>query len=413
MVINSLSLSSGDINVLEIDNHNYLNTSVNIKDLQNIIENNWYVPRFRIFVLYHDETVSYEIPQDDIVVGGSYSENYQNGQRRSLSFSLYNDDGKYNPNINIFWAGTRLRLDVGLELNSGDVIWVKKGVFVIDQINPIQQSGNNLVQISANDKFGLFENKTGTLEDTYEIPEGSEIEQIISGILLSDMGNGQSFDTRKFIYHSSFKGKKTQVIISKSAGETFGSILLELATQLSAEIFYNSEGMLNIIPTDEVSLDNNKPLLYHYDIEEGDVDSLGFNFNMNEIVNRVIVIGVSKTGGVCKAIAVNDDVSSPLCYQRIGYRTGSIINDSNITTNYLAEERAAYELRRTLIMQSATNINVNINPLLSVNNLISLTGEFFELKQERFLIQGISFSLDYSNIMSISLSNIKNLPGIM
>ena len=90
-----------------------------------------------------------------------------------------------------------------------------------------------------------------------------------------------------------------------------------------------------------------------------------------------------------------------------------IINDSNITTNYLAEERAAYELRKTLIMQSATNINVNINPLLSVNNLISLTGEFFELNQERFLIQGISFSLDYSNIMSISLSNIKNLPGIM
>jgi hypothetical protein len=36
-------------------------------------------PRFRFFILNSDETERYEIPQEDILQDGSYSENYQNG----------------------------------------------------------------------------------------------------------------------------------------------------------------------------------------------------------------------------------------------------------------------------------------------------------------------------------------------
>lgn len=43
-------------------------------------------PRFRIFVCNPDDSTRYQIPNEDIVLGGSYNENYQNGQRRTLSF---------------------------------------------------------------------------------------------------------------------------------------------------------------------------------------------------------------------------------------------------------------------------------------------------------------------------------------
>jgi hypothetical protein len=51
-----------------------------------------------------DETERYEIPNEDII-GGSYSENYQSGQRRTLSFQLNNNNGEYTPSINHFWTG--------------------------------------------------------------------------------------------------------------------------------------------------------------------------------------------------------------------------------------------------------------------------------------------------------------------
>ena len=407
-------LHSGDLVPVIFESQDFQSDrSINISYLIDWMKNNYTYPRWRIYVLYPDETINYEIPNEDIKIGGSFSENYQDGQRKSLSFSLYNETGKYTPNINTFWARTRLRLDMGVELSTGETIWFQVGIFIVTNAQDSLSPSEKTVQITAKDKFAIFEEKTGTLESTYEIPEGIEIEGVIKDILLKDMGDGNPFDPRPIVYHSSLKGKKTQATISKSAGESFGSILLELATQLSAEIFYNSQGGLTLIPTDETSLDDNKALLYDFEAEKGELGSLDFNFDLSSIVNRIIVIGSSIKGQVVSATAVNDDASSPLCYQKIGYRTGSIINDSNITTEILAQERARYELRKQLILKSSTTITVLFNPLLSVNNLITITSDYFGLSHERFLIQSISCSLDYSNTMSVTISNVKNLPSLM
>ena len=53
------------------------------------------------------------------------------------------------------------------------------------------------------------------------------------------------------------------------------------------------------------------------------------------------------------------------------------------------------------------------NPLLSVNNIVTYTDEEdFDMKRERFLIQSISFNLGYDGLMSLSVSNINNLPFV-
>ncbi len=412
--IQTLFLASGE----RIEtNYTGLETSsvgeVDIPHLIHWMNNNYTMPKWKIYVLNSDETINYEIPQEDIKIGGSYEENYQDGQRRSLSFSLYNQDGKYSPGINSFWAGTRLRLDRGITTIDGTTLWCESGIFVVSQAQNSLSPTDRTVQISAKDKFSLFESKTGTLETTYEIPIGSEIEQVIKTIQLMSMGDGNALDVRPMVYHSSFKGKTTQATISKSAGDTLGSILLELATQLSAEIFYNAYGNLTLVPTNEVNGDEDKPIIYDYTAEYGDLNSLNLSYDMDSIVNRVIIVGSSITGGVVTATAVNDNVASPLCYQRIGYRTGSIINDSNITTQYLAEERAQYELRKQLILKSSISISVLFNPFLSVNNLITITSEYYGLSHEKFLIQSVSCPLDYSGTMNVSVSNIKNLPLVI
>ena len=46
---------------------------------------------YRLYILNQDETINREIPEEDIIFSeGSYSENYENGQRRNLNISLNN-----------------------------------------------------------------------------------------------------------------------------------------------------------------------------------------------------------------------------------------------------------------------------------------------------------------------------------
>lgn len=412
-IVKYIGLSSGDLLPFSVVADDiYVDANYDIEDIIEIINNSTIAPKFRIFVLYSDETIAYQIPPEDIQTGGSYSENYQDGQRRSLSFSLYNGDGKYTTNINKMWVGTKLRLDLGIETPEGYTVWFMKGVYVVSQSTPRYSSGEYVTAITASDKFSVFEDKTGTLDSSYEIPEGTIIEDVIRDILLHDTGNGDPWDPKPIIYHSLLKGKTVQATISKNAGETYGSILLELATQLSAEIFYNAAGNLTVIPTNDTTNDVDKPLLYNFNSVEGDYAGLSFSFNLNDIVNSIVVVGNSVNGAVHRATAENDQASSPLCVQRIGRRLGSIINDTNITTDLLAQERADYELRKQLILRSSTNVTVMYNPLLNVNNLIAISDEFFELDHEKFLLQGVSCSLDYSGQMNITVSNIVNLPFI-
>ena len=381
--------------------------------VENLLNSYTVYPRFRIFRLNPDETVKEEVPPEDIQLGGSYSENYQSGQRRTLSFTLINEDKKYTPGINSIWLGAKFSLEIGMAVPDSaldEVLWFSKGVYVLTNASPSRDPDNKTVSVELADKFNIFEGKSGVIPYSYEIPVGSVIEDIFEDILNYNNGDGYPLDPKPLIYHSSFKGKVTQQTISEQAGATWGSVMLKLAEQLSAEIFYNSEGNLTVVPKSEVTNDGDKPVLYNFVDTNGDFTNNSLSFSMSDVVNRIIVIGANVNGGTCQAVAVNDDPASPLCYQRIGYRTGDVVNDSNITSDILAQERADYELRKQLILKTTMSNTVYFNPLLSVNNLITVSDTEFDLKRERFLLQSLSFSLDYSGTMSISSTNIKNLP---
>lgn len=397
---------SGDVLVYYVDASSQAYSVAFIKQLLSlaVIE-----PRFRLSILNSDETVNSIIPSQDIITGGQYTENYQNGQRRSISVELFNQTGKYSPSINGLWANKKLSFDFGLVTSSGETIWFPRGVYNLTNIAPSHSPNSKNVSLELEDKFSILEGKEGTLRSSYTIAPGRLIQEVIQEILSQDKGNGEVLDPKPFIYHPSFKGKTTQATISKEAGETFGSIILELATQLSAEVFYDQEGHLCFVPTIEVIDDGNKPILYNFNAQQGDVFSLDLDFDLTDIVNIVYVIGNNINGGYCQAEAINDDPSSPLCVQRIGYRADSPVKDNNITTKYLAQERAEYELRQKLILKSSGTLEGRFNPLLLVNNLITITDEYYGFNQERFLLQGISCNIDYSGKMSLSVANIKNL----
>lgn len=398
------NIASGDIFSYYTQN----NSEYSIEALKQEIDTATIIkPRYRFHVLNSDETTAYDIPEEDVIVGGTYTENYQSGQRRSISFGLFNYNKKYTPNINGLWTETKISFEMGLETEN-TTIWFPKGIYVINNISSTNGQGDTNVNIEMSDKFSLLEGSTGVLETSYTIPVGSDIKKVIQDLLKTSTGDGFYLDSKDIFYHSAFKGAVTQATISKEVGDTIGSILLEIATQLSAEVFYDVEGHLNIVPINTVIDDGDKPIIYHFDNELGGLENLNLSFDLSSVVNRVVVIGSTSNSEVFQAVAVNSNPASPLCYQRIGYRTSSPINDTNITSQILAQERADYELRQKLILKSSTSTNVRFNPLLLVNNLITITNDFYHLNQERFLIQSISCPIDYSGAMNLSVSNINN-----
>ena len=409
----SFDVISGTIeaqNDLSFDYKKYCNLAY----IKNLLSRTTIYPRFRIFMCNADDTPKYQIPNEDITSGGSYSENYQNGQRRSLSFTLINNDGRYTPNINGIWANSKVSLEVGLQIpDINGVIWFKKGVYVITKANPNHTATNKTVSVECSDKFQILEGSKGMLTETVEIQPGEVIEDVINDILRTGGGDGYPLDTRQILYHSSFKVKTTPLTVSGSGGSNWGSMITQLAEILSAEVFYNSEGRLTFVPIIEVTSDGDKPVIFDFVDTNGDFKDDNFSLDMTSFINKIVVIGSNVNGHTVIAEAVNDDPASPLCYQRIGYRPASPINDSNITNDILAQERADYELRKVLIAKSSLSSNVFFNPILTVNNLVTYTDDFFSLKRERLLLQSVSFSLDYSGLMSISAANIKNLPFVV
>lgn len=409
-IIRTRNVASGDMLVYYSDN---FNANLDTASLKQEVGQMLTRPVFRFFLLNSDESVRDIIPEANIITGGSYNENYQSGQRRSLSLTLYNESGNYTPSINGIWAHSKIRFEMGLQLANDDIIWMPKGVYAVTSASPRETTTEKTVSLDLSDKFSVLEGADGTLEISTEIPVGTEIESVIRDLLSTDRGNGEMIDSIPFVYNSAFKGKRTTATISKEAGATVGEIILELATMLSAEVFYDVEGHLTFVPIDDVSNDVDKPILYDLYDYSGDFADNNLSIDLNDVINRVIVIGANVNSEICDAVAVNDDPASPLCYQRIGYRTASPINDSNITSTQLAEERAKYELRQKLILKSTVSNSIRYNPLLTVNNLITVTDEFYGLKQERFLIQSISCPIDYSGTMSITSTNARNLPFVV
>ena len=382
-------------------------SSISMSYLTDVLKRPTIKPRFRLFVLNPDETINYEIPEEDIIINsGNFTENYQSGQRKSVNINLINIDGKYTPSINTIWVHDRFRFDIGLEFD-GQVYWFPRGIYILGNPSADHQDSDKQVSLTLVDKFAVLEGKAGTLEATYEIPVGSDIEQAIMGILTLDNGSGYPIDLKPIIYDRAFKGLKMPYTLSKDAGNTLGEMLLEIGTILNAEVYYNSQGNLCFININETTLDVQKASLWDYSDEDRDYSNATANYDFENAVNEVHVVGDNINNEIFSAMAKNENPVSPLCIQRIGRRI-EYINDSNIYSDDLAQQRANYELRKFGILKTTMNIQVSFNPLLFVNNLVTITDKYYNLTRERFLIQSISYTIGNESQMTISCSNIVN-----
>lgn len=386
-------------------------SNYDLAGLEKALETGKYEAKFRLFVLHPDETINYEIPQSDIILGsGNYNENYQNGQRRNLNINLVNKEGKYTPSINTIWVQNKFRFDIGISFG-GETYWFPRGIFIMGNPSSTHQDSDKQVTLTLEDKFSLLEGKMGTLETTYEIPAGTPIKEAIEGILTIDTGAGYPLDLKPIIYDHNFDGIVTPYTLTKDPGSNFGEMILELADMLGAECFYNDVGNLCFIDINETIQDANKPIIWHYSDEKKEFLDSSTSYDFSNVVNEVHVVGDNINGKICSAVASNNDAASPICIKRIG-RHIEYINDAAIYTDQLAQDRANYELRCKSIVNTSVSISTTFNPLIFVDNIITIEDSFYNFKRERFIIQSISYNIGTDNKMSITLSNLTNANAV-
>lgn len=386
-------------------------STISMNYLTEVLKRPNYQARYRLFVLNSDETIDYEIPQEDIIINsGNFTENYQNGQRKSVNVSLVNIDGKYTPSINTIWVHNRFRLDIGLQFD-GQIYWFPRGIYVLGNPTASHANSDKQVTLTLVDKFAVLEGKQGTLEATYEIPVDSDVKQAIIGILTLDNGSGYPIDLKPIIYDQSFEGIKMPYTLSKDAGSTLGEMIIEIGTILNAEVYYNSQGNLCFININETTLDVQKASLWDYSEDNRDYHGASASYDFENAVNEVQVVGDNINNEIFSAYSQNTNPASPLCIARIGRRI-EYINDSNIYSDDLAQQRADYELRKFGILKTTMTVTVSFNPLLFVNNLITITDEYYGLQRARFLIQSISYTLGDQCEMTLTCSNIANFSDL-
>jgi hypothetical protein len=370
-------------------------------------------PRFRLSMLYQDESFKEDISEYLINGSGTLNTTYQQGQRRSLSFTLDNHSGKFTPNglQGVLWLDSKFKLELGMEFANGDIVWNSAGIFVVGQPNATRQQANKTVDVQCYDKFALLDGTLGgVLDSTYQVDEGKNVYQVIEETLLQDNGNGYPIDSKEIVFDSSLKDQKTQYTLSKSPNDSFGDLLIDLADMMSCDIYYGVEGNLIVRSGIKDISQVNKPTLWSYSDKEWEYISNTTTYDFTKVKNKVTVVGANANGdNVFAQTAENTNPQSPTRISVIGIKQ-YYLEDSNIYSDDLAQQRAEWELNRLSILQQTIQVSSTFMIHLDVNNCIALNDTFFNYADNRFIIQSLSVPLSVDGTISIECTNIASLP---
>lgn len=193
-------------------------------------------------------------------------------------------------------------------------------------------------------------------------------------------------------------------------GQSYADVLLEYATILCANVYYDVDGRFVLEPmidtADDVT-DTNKEILWDYSVDEKTFLGITQAYNFDKIYNDFIVLGNIVNGYQFKGRVQNRNLLSDTCVQKIGLKTKPPYEDNQYVSDEQCVELATYYAKIDTIMQKSGDIPSVTLYHLDVDKLVTVSTPNNNMSKELFLITG--FSLSTSNTMTVNVTSVNIL----
>lgn len=361
---------------------------------------------------------------------GDISCNLQNGRRRQANVTLSNLDNEYEFAINHIWFGQQIRLSEGLILPDGTEFYIPQGIFEIETPSESLQPGQKTVTYSLVDKWANLDGTLmGNLEDVYSVTAGTNIFSAIAALLKlgkydMEAGTPYPIDPLNPIF-TDYYNNRTQTLTdgttvslinapydfnSKSTGN-MAEVVLGLVEMIAGDVGYNQVGRLVINPSQDDILDNDKPVLWDFTMNDKTLLGVDYSTKASDVYNDVIVVGAtSDTNATARGRAQNLDPTSDTCVSRIGRKTIRL-EMSNYYSNDICEDYAEWKLKRYATASKSVTVTCTQMFHIVENELITLRrADKPGSPIERHLVQGFSRPIGQTGTMTINCVSVNDFP---
>ena len=398
-------------------------------------------PAIKIEWLNPDESVNFEFTNALYKIDIDLSVNYTNGSRRSCTLTLNNDRNVFPVDFDSIWIGQKFKLWMGVYLDSETPYYFPQGVFYVTNPEDVYNPDTRTITINGADKWvyldgTLFGRLSGTYQTNIDVNLYSATRELLrlsrfENDFSSTDNKEEMVDPTLPLLSPIFKDKTTELkTIDKDTGETItttkyvwecpytatvergktlADVLLEYATILCANIYYDVNGRLVLEPmidTAEDVTDTNKEILWHYTVDEKTFLGLTQKHDFEKIHNDFIVLGNIVNGYQFKGRVQNRNPLSNTCIKKIGLRTREPYEDNQYYSDEQCVELAKYYAKTDTILQKSGSVSSITLYHLDVNKLVSVSTPNNNMSKELFLITGFSLSASGSMTLNIASVNI-------
>lgn len=346
-------------------------------------------------------------PLVEEILDYSININKNNGVRRSISVTLDNSDKKFLVDKDDIWVGTKFQFFLGAKIK-GEEYWESQGIFIITNPNVSYDNRGNTFSIKGIDKFSVLDGQyTGFINDLVEIARNERVDTSIR-LIMDDINliGAKNKDPKPIIISPT--DATLSYTVRKTYGNTIADILKELAFYESRNVYYDRFGNLRY---EEDFDDTLKGSLWDFNYGEDrfTFDSMSQEKLFSNVFNVVKILGNNNLGETAVAIAKNTNPLSDTNINRIGEKIAKPIIDTRITTQARANDRALFELKKLIRLNTSSNITCLPIIFLDVDEVITVTIESMGIYKEPMVVNSLSFSSGEGGKMSIKATNTKEL----
>lgn len=344
-----------------------------------------------------NENVLGEVTAD--VVDGNINFDATRSNVRSAHLTLKNLDQKYIPDSNSkIWLNRKFRIKAGYEYGEGQKLLYNQGIFILGNPSILSSPTQKEISIEGLDKWVLLDGTiSGKLKNKTIIPAGTRVDSAIK-MLVHDLGG----ETKYIIDECT---TTLPYSIEKEASVTIADILEEICDIVSYECFYDNEGYFRFRKALKPEDYNSTPVSWYY-TTSGLYLSGTRDLKWNDIRNSIKVIGTTLDNGTTIQAIAQDNSNSDLSIGAIGERF-ELIEDDNIFTNELAQDRADWELQQRIMIAEEVKLNTVPNFSHVLGDIINVV-DTYNGTNGNYVLRSISFNLSYDAQMSLGLWSIRD-----